>query len=151
MALLPGIDTNDEAKTNAVMHLYTSVLSCTPVLQGAGSGGWCGVMVRQILAQITQFCFGGCLQCLLSVFCDELMVGSLCVVAIMCTLSPAGFCSAAAYPCIPFSAAFLSQGCLLRSWLFVAAAEDRSHSPRLHAVCRRCRGCRHSPVCGGMG
>jgi len=47
MALLPGIDANDEHKTMAVMHLYTSVLSSLPLLAQAGgeeagkAGGAC--------------------------------------------------------------------------------------------------------------
>lgn len=36
MAVLPGIDANDEQKTMAVMQLYTTVLSCLPVLHQAG-------------------------------------------------------------------------------------------------------------------
>lgn len=35
MALLPGIDANDEGKTSAVMGLYTMVLACAPLLAGA--------------------------------------------------------------------------------------------------------------------
>lgn len=44
MALLPGIDANDEDKTEAVLHLYTMVLASVPSLTGGddaggGSGG----------------------------------------------------------------------------------------------------------------
>jgi len=38
MALLPGIDANDEGKTSAVMGLYTMVLACAPLLAGAEGG-----------------------------------------------------------------------------------------------------------------
>lgn len=36
MALLPGIDANDEAKTDAVLHLYASVLASVPRLGEPG-------------------------------------------------------------------------------------------------------------------
>jgi hypothetical protein len=35
MAVLPGIDANDEAKTAAVFQFYTAVLSSIPALHGA--------------------------------------------------------------------------------------------------------------------
>lgn len=38
LAVLPGIDANDEGKTSAVLHLYASVLSSVPRLRGAGDG-----------------------------------------------------------------------------------------------------------------
>lgn len=34
MAVLPGIDANDESKTAAVFQLYTAVLSSVPALRG---------------------------------------------------------------------------------------------------------------------
>ncbi|KIY95870.1 hypothetical protein MNEG_12091 [Monoraphidium neglectum] len=37
MAVLPGIDANDEAKTAAVFQFYTSVLASLPALRGADS------------------------------------------------------------------------------------------------------------------
>lgn len=50
MAVLPGIDANDEAKTAAVFQFYTSVLASLPALRGADSedddgadGGWWGL------------------------------------------------------------------------------------------------------------
>ena len=39
MALLPGIDANDEGKTEAVLHLYTSVLASVPSLEQGEDGG----------------------------------------------------------------------------------------------------------------
>jgi hypothetical protein len=36
MAVLPGIDANDEAKTAAVFQFYTAVLSSIPALHGLG-------------------------------------------------------------------------------------------------------------------
>ena len=45
MALLPGIDANDEGKTEAVLHLFTMVLACVPALgepggdDGSSTGG----------------------------------------------------------------------------------------------------------------
>ena len=39
MALLPGIDANDEGKTEAVMHFFTAVLACVPSLQARGGEG----------------------------------------------------------------------------------------------------------------
>jgi hypothetical protein len=35
MAVLPGIDANDEAKTAAVFQFYTAVLASVPALRGA--------------------------------------------------------------------------------------------------------------------
>ena len=52
MALLPGIDANDEDKTEAVLQLYTMVLASVPSLTGGDdAGGGIGGLVLPLYAE----------------------------------------------------------------------------------------------------